>query len=363
MKERKMKVGSKDPLGPMSLGLNIGLCVLIISSPIIRSFVVQFTLSLLSPNAMTFTAAASDRKYDDPTHPVILQRRLATGVGSGTVAGAQRGSLTRAVSKLVGWHNTAATKHAAADAEINPESDSMKTDEAADGGASLSDIPATTTSVATAANECIRELEWVQIEMMKSVLYNERLQRELTSKGHSSSLPVAAASGSTRQSLEETIRQEKERVVRNRQILARIKRKRQQREQYEVMARQVIMSKYPVSTNLLQANLQKAQLQQKNLEHKLEQTTIMVHIRQSQFSSLLQSIADLKQSIKEEELDDQPTRSLGSEGSSQPFLVRQLLLSDEHPSTSVAADGSAGGSSSEQKESTPAEYDDLYGEL
>jgi hypothetical protein len=313
---------------------------------------------------MTFTATATDRKYDDPTHPVILQRRLATGVGSGTVAGAQRGSLTRAVSKLVGWHNAAATKHAAADAEVNPESDSMKTDDTADGRSSSSDIPATT-SVATAANECIRELEWVQIEMMKSVLYNERLQRELTGKGHSSSLPVAATSGSTRQSLEETIRQEKERVIRNRQILARIKRKRQQREQYEVMARQVIMSKYPVSTNLLQANLQKAQLQQKNLEHKLEQTAIMVHIRQSQFSSLLQSIADLKQSIKEEELDDQPTRSLNSEGSSQPFLVRQLLLSDEHPSTSVAADGSAGGSSSEQKElaSTPAEYDDLYGEL
>jgi hypothetical protein len=183
--------------------------------------------------------------------PESLHERLSAGLGN---PGGARGSLTRCVGRFGRWQAS---------------------------------LPDETASIA-AAELLEREVEWMQLEMIKLALTWQRQQQEmhrLRDETRTLQLEMAHEESTVR-----ALRLEAKQAVTTLSCL----------QEYESLAK-IVLQKHPTSRRSLEQEQRKLQEQMEQTQRNLHTSNAQTRIRQAQFQHFLTALLDLKQSLTETE--------------------------------------------------------------
>lgn len=165
-----------------------------------------------------------------------------------------------------------------------------------------------TTADLSTKDECLRELQLLQLEMLNRVAVLERYD-----------LDVAATDTSA---IEAEIAEEQAVVAALREELHQASSAQTSQMEYESLAK-LVNTRHPTSRRVLQQQLDDLKAQHDEMQHELRQKEGQVKVREAQFHWFLQSMLDLKQSLTEpveldaeegEEMEMEPQEEDDEEG-------------------------------------------------
>jgi chromosome segregation ATPase len=208
------------------------------------------------------TAAISENATEEPTAfppPItnaMLQFRLDTG--SMLMSGGQRASLTRCAQKFGTYQATLQAQ------QPNPE------------------------DIESAKDDLNRELELFELEMVKLILYEKGLERQVQENQER-----IAQRQNEIATLQETVKESSEYAnqhLKTQNCLS----------EYEALAK-LIHDKHPTSQEELQSKIRAVEKERSQVDLEIAETEETLKVREAQFQLLIQYMLDLKGSLKQDE--------------------------------------------------------------
>ena len=142
-------------------------------------------------------------------------------------------------------------------------------------------------------NDLVREVELCDLELTKLILWQQNLERQ------------AQRNETIETEREETIQAMKEKVNESRILSNKAMEQRNCMSEYESLAR-VINENHPTSSTILQTQIDDIRTEIATLEKASAEKDEIIKVREAQYQLLIQYMNDLKQSLKEDEQEEEP---------------------------------------------------------
>ena len=280
----------------------------------------------------------------------VLQHRLTLGTAS---KGGARGTVTRCAIRL-GQYVKQQQQQRHQQQEEDPNETTNEKDKQ-EGNDTAETTTTTTSSPKISHDDCIRELQFLQLELGKRIAM---LQRQ--------NLDTQALVDETTNNLQPYIAKEQDTVQTLEQNYQTAMSKQSHQMEYETLA-QHIVTHHPTSSKTLHQQLddlkqqiQTAQRQQASLSHN-------VHVRKAQFHLLLQSMMDLQQSLDMNDVVEEDTTSVVAvavAGGEKTTAVSMTEAKNDTNTTPMEIDKSPpGGQTKDSQPKREKEEGELYGDL